>query len=94
MATKLVVGRNQEENEHLQNIDNNKYYHLKTVGIPGPHGLLSKTTSTSDKELAVKIMLSYTKANHKDNYAITFDGDEIKGRPFNTRAEANAFNIL
>ena len=93
-GAKLVVGRNKEENEHLQNIDNDKYYHLKTVGIPGPHGLLSKNASESDKELAVRVMLSYTKANQEDTYAISFDGTEINGSPFETRAEANAFNIL
>ena len=93
-GAKLVVGRNKEENEHLQKIDNDKYYHLKTVGIPGPHGLLSKNASEADKELAVKVMLSYTKANQEDAYAISFDGVEINGSPFETRAEANAFNIL
>ena len=93
-GAKLVVGRNQEENEHLQNIDNDKYYHAKTVGIPGPHGLLSKNASSSDKELATKIMLSYTKANQEDSYSISYDDVELKGSPFETRAEANAFNIL
>jgi len=93
-GAKLVVGRNKEENEHLQNIDNDKYYHLKIVGIPGPHGLLSKNATDADKELATKIMLSYTKANQEDEYAISFDGVEQKGSPFETRAEANAFNIL
>jgi len=93
-GAKLVVGRNKEENEYLQNIDNDKYYHARTVGIPGPHGLLSKSASDADKELATKIMLTYTKANQEDDYAISYDGDELKGSPFETREEANAFNIL
>ncbi len=93
-GAKLVVGRNKEENEHLQKITNDRYYHLKTVGIPGPHGLLSKNVSESDKELAVRVMLSYTKANQEDAYAISFDDVQINGSPFESRAEANAFNIL
>ncbi len=93
-GAKLVVGRNQEENEHLQKINNDKYYHLKTIGIPGPHGLLSKNASETDKELSVRVMLSYTKANQEDVYTISFDDAQIDGSPFESRAEANAFNIL
>ena len=93
-GAKLVVGRNKEENEHLQNINNDKYYHAKTVGIPGPHALLSKSASESDKELATKVILTYTKARQEDNFSILYDGTEFQGIPFITRDEANAFNIL
>ena len=93
-GAKLVVGRNKEENEHLQNIVNDKYYHVRTIGIPGPHGLLSKSASEADKALATKIMLSYTKAKAEDSYVISYDDVEQQGSAFETRAEANAFNIL
>jgi len=91
---KLVVGRNKDENQHLKNIDNDKYYHAKTIGIPGPHALLSKEASDADKELATKIILSYTKADPNKIFTISYDGQELKGSPFETRAEANKFNIL
>lgn len=93
-GAKLVVGRNKEENEYLQDIQNDKYYHLKTVGIPGPHGLLSKNASEEDKKLSTNIMLTYTKAKPEDNYSISYDGDEQTGCAFATREEANKFNIL
>jgi tRNA-specific 2-thiouridylase len=93
-GAKLVVGRNKEENEHLQNIDNNKYFHARTMGIPGPHALLSRDASESDKELATKIILSYTKADPLKTFVISYDDVEQKGSPFETRAEANKFNIL
>jgi len=93
-GSKLVVGRDKEENQHLQNIDNDKYYHAKTVGIPGPHALLSKNASETDKALATRIILTYTKAKQDDSFAISYDGVEQKGTPFETRAEANAYNIL
>jgi len=93
-GAKLVVGRNKEENEHLQNIDNEKYFHAKTIGIPGPHGLLSKDASDADKELATKIILSYTKADPLKTFGIAYDEVEQKGSPFETRAEANIYNIL
>ncbi len=93
-GAKLVVGRNRDENEHLQDIDNDKYFHARTVGIPGPHAMLSKGVSDGDKELATKIILSYTKADPFKTFAIAYDGVEQKGSPFQTRAEANKFNIL
>ncbi|MCW8837404.1 MAG: 7-cyano-7-deazaguanine synthase [Thiovulaceae bacterium] len=93
-GAKLVVGRNKDENGHLQDIDNDKYTHLKTVGIPGPHGLLSKSASESDKALAGRIMLAYTKAIPEDNYSISYDGVEEKTSALASREEANKYNIL
>ncbi|MCW9026355.1 MAG: 7-cyano-7-deazaguanine synthase [Thiovulaceae bacterium] len=93
-GAKLVVGRNKDENGHLQDIDNDKYTHLKTVGIPGPHGLLSKSASKSDKALAGRIMLAYTKAIPEDNYSISYDGVEEKTSALASREEANKYNIL
>ncbi len=93
-GAKLVVGRNKEENGYLQDIDNDKFFHARTVGIPGPHALLSKDASEADIELAVRIILSYTKADPLKSYEIAFDGVEQKGLAFETRAEANKFNIL
>ena len=93
-GAKLVVGRNQEENGYLQDIDNSKFYHVRTVGIPGPHALLGKDASEADKALATKIILSYTKADPLKSYGIAYDDVEQKGSPFQTRAQANEYNIL
>ncbi len=92
-GAKLVIGRNQEENQHLQDIENDKYYHLKTIGIPGPHGLLSKTATDADKELALQAILVYTKANQEDNYSVAYDGIEVKGFPFESREMMKPFTI-
>ena len=91
---KLVVGRNKEENEHLQNVENDKYYHVKTIGIPGPHALLSKTASEEDKELATRVVLTYCKTDVKNSYTISYDGEEVSGSPLESRDEVQSFNIL
>ena len=93
-GAKLVVGRNKDENGFLQEIDNDKYYHLKTVGIPGPHGLLSKSASIADKDLAANIILTYTKADPKDEYQISFDDVEQNASALVGREDANKYNIL
>ena len=93
-GAKLVVGRNKEENEHLQNINNDKYYHIKTVGLPGPHALLSKNASYADKELASKIILTYCKTSIDNNYVLSYDELEVTSSPLTSRDEIKAFGIM
>jgi len=93
-GAKLVVGRDQEENGYLQDIDNDKYYHIKTVGLPGPHAMLSKNASESDIKLAAKIILTYCKTDVQNSYTLSFDSEEIIASPFESRAEIKPFTIL
>ena len=92
-GAKFVVGRNKEENEHLQNIDNDKYYHLKTVGIPGPHGLLSKSATQEERDFATKAMLTYTKAKPDESFRVAFDGEEVTANPFDSRNAMKPYTI-
>ncbi|MCK4737942.1 MAG: argininosuccinate synthase [Sulfurimonas sp.] len=93
-GAKLVVGRNQEENGYLQNIENDKYYHMRTIGLPGPHAMLSKDASEADKELATKIVLTYCKTKEDQVYTISYDGDEVQGSPFVSRDEIQPYTIM
>jgi tRNA-specific 2-thiouridylase len=93
-GAKLVVGRDKEENGYLQEIDNDKYYHIKTVDLPGPHAMLSKNATDNDIELATRIILTYCKTSPQNRYKLSFDGKEIQGEPFNSREEISSFNIL
>ncbi|WP_297485700.1 argininosuccinate synthase domain-containing protein [Sulfurimonas sp.] len=92
-GAKFVVGRNKEENEHLQSIDNDKYYHIKTVGIPGPHGLLSKNATQEDKEFATKAILAYTKAKPDESFGVAFDGEEVTASAFDSRDVMKPYTI-
>ncbi|EDZ63626.1 hypothetical protein SMGD1_1283 [Sulfurimonas gotlandica GD1] len=93
-GAKLVVGRNKEENGYLQDIDNDKFYHVKTIGVPGPHALLSKDASDEDKELAKKVILTYCKAKPQNSYTLSLDGSESQSSPYASRDEIQAFTIL
>ena len=92
-GAKLVIGRNKEENEHLQNIDNDKYYHIKTVGLPGPHALLSKDATPEDKELSASAILTYCKTSVDDSYTLSYDGQEVTASPFTSREAMKPFGI-
>jgi len=92
-GAKLVVGRDKEENEHLQNIDNDKYYHIKTVGLPGPHALLSKNATLEDKELCASAILTYCKTSVDNSYTLSYDGEEVTASPFTSREAMKPFSI-
>ena len=93
-GAKLVIGRNKDENAFLQDIDNSKFLHLKTVGIPGPHALLSSTATDEDRARAVKIILNYCKTSPDSLYTVNVDGTDIEASPFPTREEASKYSIL
>ena len=93
-GAKLVVGRNQEENGFLQEIQNDKYYHIKTVGLPGPHAMLSKDASDEDKALATKIILTYCKTKKNQIYTVAYDGEETQGSPLLSREEIQPFSVM
>ena len=93
-GAKLVIGRDKEENEHLQNIENDKYFHIRTIGIPGPHAMLSINATVADIELSIKAVLTYTKAKSYDLYRLSYDGREVTGSPFSSREDMKAFSIL
>ena len=93
-GAKLVVGRNKEENEKLQEIVNDKFIHVRTVGIPGPHSLLSSNATQNDKELAARVVLTYCKTKEDEKYTISFDNVEIESSPLSSRDEIKPFTIL
>jgi len=93
-GAKLVVGRNKEENQYLQDIDNDKYLHIRTVGLPGPHAMLSKDATLEDTKTAAQIILTYCKTSPDEKYTLSFEGCEVKENPFNSREEIKPFSIL
>lgn len=93
-GAKLVVGRNQEENEKLLAIDNDKFLHVRTVGIPGPHSLLSSNATDADRKLAARIVLTYCKTKENENYTVSFGNEEVTSSPLSCRDEIKPFTIL
>jgi tRNA-specific 2-thiouridylase len=93
-GAKLVVGRDKEENGYLQAIENDKYYHIRTVGLPGPHAMLSKNATDLDKEMAARVILTYCKTDVNNSYTLSYDGVEVSASPLKSRAEIKPFTIL
>jgi tRNA-uridine 2-sulfurtransferase len=93
-GAKLVIGRNQEENAYLEEIENEKYVHLRTVGIPGPHALLSKSANEADIALAKQAILTYTKAQEGEEYGVSIDGEEMRAYAFSSRELMKPFTVV
>ncbi|MEA1920160.1 MAG: 7-cyano-7-deazaguanine synthase [Campylobacterota bacterium] len=84
-GAKLVIGRNQEDNAQIEVIENDKYVHIKTDGIPGPHSLLSRDASEADKALSTKLVLTYCKTNADSTYTLDYEGESVEGSPFQSK---------
>lgn len=93
-GAKLVVGRNQEDNKELESVVNEKYVHIKTNGMPGPHSLLSKTASAEDKALATRLIITYSKSKPEETYELSYEGELVSGQPFESKAEAQKYFVV
>ena len=92
-GAKLVIGRNQEENAMLQEIDNGKFIHIRTVGIPGPRSMLSRRATPNDKALATRLILTYCKTSPEEEYTLDYEGEAVTGAPLDSKNEAAAYFI-
>jgi len=92
-GAKLVIGRSQEDNGHLEIIENENFYHIKTEVIPGPHSLLSKSASKEDTILATKMIITYAKTILEQKYTINIDGVLHSNTPLESKKEAQKYSI-
>lgn len=93
-GAKLVIGRNKEENEFLENAINDKFQKIKADEIPGPFSLLSKNASHADIQIAAKAILTFNKTSHEINYNVFVGENTVEASPFKTREEAHQFFVI
>ncbi|OHD86065.1 MAG: ATP-binding protein [Sulfuricurvum sp. RIFCSPLOWO2_02_43_6] len=70
-GAKLIIGRNAEDNEILEKIENSKYLHI-TTKLFGPHSLISRNASDNDRVLAAKLVLAYCKQDFEGEQTLMF----------------------
>lgn len=71
-GAKLIVGRNKEDNEYLQNTKSKKYNKARIKNAKGPLSLFSKNATQDDKKLAAKIIITYGKTEDNHEYEVDF----------------------
>ena len=93
-GAKLVVGRDFEDNNSLEAVENEKYSHIKTLNMNGPHTLISKNASKNDLEFAMSAALTYCKVNADEKYKVSVDGVEFEAFPLASRQALKPFSVL
>lgn len=93
-GAKLVIGRNQEDNEKLKKIENSKYVFARVLDISGPISLLSTNANEADKKLAAKLILTYTKTPKNQEGSVTIGDEIIQATPFENKEAVKEFFIV
>jgi len=75
-GVKLVVGRNEEENQKIETFAQGKDILLKVSNFPGPLSLLRGNVDEGDIEKAATITAHYSKAKDSGNAEVTCKGAE------------------
>lgn len=66
---KLIIGRNQKENEHLKNLASRDEFILEPKEVPGPTGILKAQSVTQELlELSASILARYCDNNNGEVY--------------------------
>jgi tRNA-specific 2-thiouridylase len=84
-GAKLIIGRNEEDNQKIEKIINNKYKKAVTIDAVGPTALLEKIASQKDIELAVSFIISYAKTQLNKKYQVDFGDIKISGQRLESR---------
>ena len=92
-GAKLIVGRNKEDNEKLINTKSNKYLKAKAIGVSSPFCLFSKNATNEDKQLAVKIIITYAKTQENKMYKVNFTDYILEGIKFDSKDELQKYFI-
>lgn len=92
-GAKLIVGRNKEDNDSLQNTQSNKYHKVKIKNAVGPLSLFSKNATQNDKLLAANIITTYAKTEPNKSYEIDFSEFVLEGKKLPSKEEIAKYLI-
>lgn len=93
-GAKLIIGRDENDNEKLRNIQNDKFVIINLPsGVIGPYALISKGANLEDKKLAGKSVLTYAKTKKDEIYDILVDQILIKTSAFESKSSVQGFFI-
>ncbi len=91
-GAKLIVGRNQEDNQSLKSIKNGDYTPI-VLPIIGPFSLIHKNASKQDKELGAKIAVTYGKSRKDVSYSVKVGDEVIVTKPFESKSLVQKYFI-
>ena len=93
-GAKLVIGRNEKENEILENLHNSKFELLHVnEEMSAPSSLFSKNASSEDEALACRMVLSFTKAIPGQTYTLRIGEKTLFASPYESKEETKKYLI-
>ncbi|MCK5293857.1 MAG: 7-cyano-7-deazaguanine synthase [Arcobacteraceae bacterium] len=92
-GAKLIIGRNQEDNEKLKSTSSAKYLKGRILDASGPLCLLQKDASDLDKKLAGDIIVTYGKTEMEKEYEIDFEELILKGKKLPSKDEIQKYFV-
>ncbi len=90
-GAKLIVGRNREENERIAKIKHPNFNFIKLINLVGPLSMLEKDATEEERELASRIILTYTKAKKDEIYSLKFGNEIIRNSPFESKEMCRSY---
>jgi tRNA-uridine 2-sulfurtransferase len=75
-ATKLVVGRNKQENQRLFSLAAEKAILLKPLTVPGPTAVLTGPVTSSLLDLALEITVAYSDSEEEESVEMVISGEK------------------
>lgn len=70
-GTKVIVGRDQSENESLAELRAGEELYLDPIELPGPGALLDAAASEADLTTAARLIATYTEGGSEVNVSVT-----------------------
>lgn len=91
---KLILGRNEEENNALERTKNNDYLDIfLDEDIPAPFGRISQDANGEDKILSAKILLSFTKLEKEKTYLVKIGNETLYINNDLQKSEAKSYSL-
>lgn len=92
-GAKMIVGRNELENQFLKELKTDKYEEIKLTNLIGAYSLLSKNADAKDLELALKIALTYAKTEIDKEYQISFKDQIYTSKAYENKEQVSQFFV-
>ncbi len=93
-GAKLVIGRDQGDNEKLEKVEHDGYIRAKASDISGPSALISKDATVSDISLAASLILTYTKAPKDIEGSVLIGDTIIVAKPLSSKTEVHPYFVV
>ncbi|MEA3498514.1 MAG: 7-cyano-7-deazaguanine synthase [Campylobacterota bacterium] len=71
-GAKLIIGRDQEDNEKIKNTSSDKYYKARIQDASGPLCLFQKDASQDDMQIATNLIITYGRTKPEQTYKVKF----------------------